>query len=87
MVKTNLRDLKAHLSEYVRKAADGEDIVVSVRGRVRAKLIAGETPRGLDALADEPGIMWNRGKPKGLSEPKRLDQGRSLSDWVLEDRR
>jgi prevent-host-death family protein len=86
-METNLRDLKAHLSEYVRRAAEGEDVVVSVRGRVRAKLVAEESRPRLDALAHIPGITWNGAKPAGLSEPKPLGAGHSLSDWVAEDRR
>jgi len=36
MLEATLRELEEHLSEYVRKAAEGEDVRVSVDGRVVA---------------------------------------------------
>ncbi|MCC5806288.1 MAG: type II toxin-antitoxin system prevent-host-death family antitoxin [Opitutales bacterium] len=35
---TNLRNAKARLSELVEQAAGGEEIVITVRGRAKAKL-------------------------------------------------
>jgi prevent-host-death family protein len=35
---TNLRDAKSNLSQLVQLAADGEDVVITVRGRPRARL-------------------------------------------------
>ena len=35
---TNLRDAKSNLSQLVRLAADGEDILITVRGRPTARL-------------------------------------------------
>jgi len=37
-MKVGIRELKAHLSEYVRKAEAGEQILVTDRGRPIAKL-------------------------------------------------
>jgi prevent-host-death family protein len=37
---TTLRDSKARLSELVNKAAQGEEILISVRGVPKAKLVA-----------------------------------------------
>lgn len=36
---TNLRDAKGRLSELVQLAAQGEEIVITVRGQARARLI------------------------------------------------
>lgn len=45
MQKVGIRELKGKLSEYVRKARDGEVILVTERGRVVAQLRApGPTP-------------------------------------------
>jgi prevent-host-death family protein len=35
---TTLRDGKAHLSELVERASRGEDVLITVRGKVKAKL-------------------------------------------------
>jgi prevent-host-death family protein len=43
----NIRESKARLSELVEKAAAGEEIMITVRGRPRARILAAgpETPR------------------------------------------
>ena len=35
---TTLRDGKAHLSELVERASRGEDVLITVRGKVKARL-------------------------------------------------
>ena len=42
MIKT-LRESKAKLSELIRRANQGEDILITVRGEVKAKLIGVES--------------------------------------------
>ena len=74
MVKT-LRESKAKLSELVEAASRGEDVLISVRGKVKARLTrATESSGGLTgrewaqellALQRRIGV---RGKPKLTSE-------------------
>lgn len=87
MLEATLRELEEHLSEYVRKAAEGEDVRVSVDGRVVARLVAVPTSPDLAALRSEPGVTWSGGKPAGLRNPEVVPAGVSLADWVIEDRR
>ena len=42
----NLRNAKSHLSEYVQRAAKGEEIVITVRGQPTAKLLAVKPLKG-----------------------------------------
>ncbi len=56
-----IRELKAHLSEYVGRAADGEAIVVTDRGRPVARLLP---------LHDD--LVFQRGIDEGWIEPARL---------------
>jgi prevent-host-death family protein len=35
---TNLKEAKAHLSQFVEAAANGEEVVITVRGKARARL-------------------------------------------------
>lgn len=86
-MQTNVRELKSHLSEYLRRAAEGEDVAVSVHGRVVAKIVAVPAEKSLESLVGEPGISWGGGKPAGLKRPEVLAGDVSLSDWVSEDRR
>jgi prevent-host-death family protein len=50
MVKT-LRESKAKLSELVERASQGEDILISVRGKVKAKLTRVSPQKKLDKKA------------------------------------
>ena len=52
MVKT-LRESKARLSELVALAAEGQEVLITVRGKVRARLIAAESAR-----PSEKGAAW-----------------------------
>jgi prevent-host-death family protein len=86
-MEASIRELKAHLSEYVRRAAEGEDVQVSVHGRVVAKIVPAAVPRDLASLRAEPGITWSGGKPVGVEDAETLAGGAVLAEWVTEDRR
>ena len=86
-MKTSIRDLKAKLSEHVRTASAGEDVLVSAHGRPVAKLVAAGKTREVRQLQKEPGILWNGGRPDGIARPAALKKGRSLADTIIESRR
>jgi prevent-host-death family protein len=50
MIKT-LRESKAKLSELVERASQGEDILITVRGKVKAKLTQAPAQKKLDMKA------------------------------------
>jgi prevent-host-death family protein len=84
---TNVRDLKARLSSFLRKVEAGASITVRVRNRAVARLVPVRTASRVADLARVPGIRWSGGKPKGLARAQRMPRGLSLSTWVAEDRR
>lgn len=51
---TSLRESKAHLSELVERAAKGEEIVITVRGKPKARLCP------VDTEASESQASWAR---------------------------
>jgi prevent-host-death family protein len=57
-VPVGIRELKAHLSDYVGRAARGEDIVVTDRGRPVVRVVpyvaASEIERGIEEGWIEP---------------------------------
>ena len=88
-----IRQLKAELSQQLRRVAGGETLSVTDRGRVIATI----TPA--PAASDQPAIQWAReivaagraswsgGKPRGSNPPVKR-RGRALvSEAVVEDRR
>ena len=88
-----IRQLKAELSQHLRRVRSGETVEVTDRGRVIATI----TPVARDA--EHPAILWTRTllaagraswsgrKPTGSSRPARLRGSATVSDAVLEDRR
>lgn len=89
MIQAGVREIKDHLSEYLRKVRRGERVVITDRGRPVAALVgvdeeaAGETAwrlvrRGLGE--------WSGGKPRGLADAPRVP-GRRGEQAVIEDRR
>lgn len=51
MDEVNIADAKAHLSELVERAAAGDTVCITRRGKAMAKLVAAETPRKAIDLA------------------------------------
>ncbi len=86
-MKASIRELKAHLSEYIRQVTAGETVTISIHNRPVAQIVPIQRQTTLDDLAAQPGISWNGGKVAGLPRGETLSVGVSLSDWVVEDRR
>jgi len=84
MTTVGIRELKAHLSHYVRRARQGERVIVTDRGREVAELRA-ITPAhpGLKELIDSGVVKWSGGKPAEFPRPIEI-RGEPISDTVLE---
>ncbi|WP_420445945.1 type II toxin-antitoxin system Phd/YefM family antitoxin [Candidatus Poriferisodalis sp.] len=92
-----IRELKAHLSECVRRAAAGEHIIVTDRGRPVAQLTglgqSSEDQRVLDDMARiERGVAegWitpaKRRGPLGPARPIPSNSGLTIAEVLDEDR-
>ena len=86
-MEASIRELKAHLSEYIRQASAGETVTINVHNRPVAQIVPIKRQTALGDLATQPGISWNGGKVAGLPRGEALPVGVSLADWVAEDRR
>ena len=82
-----VRDLKTHLSAYLRRVKAGEQVIITDHGEPCA-VIQPFPPAGKQdqhqVLLGNPNISWN-GKRFLPPEPVRIG-GRALSDLILEDR-
>lgn len=94
-MEVSVRELKDGLSEYLRRVARGEEVIVTSRGRPVARLgplpatSAEQRLASREQMAAVPGLRVGRGgRPRGSADPIRVGRGeRQLSELVLEDRR
>jgi len=88
-MSVSVRELKVHLSEYLRRAQRGETLDVTSRGEVVARLVpAPSSESALEALRAQPWVITGQaGASFGLDMPVKLrGVGPSLSELLLEDR-
>ena len=96
-MEASVRELKAHLSEYLRQIAAGEEVVVTSHGKPVARLTsvvtAPKTQEEIEAeaIARLQSLPWIRPgdgkKVRGADRPISWQPGqKTLSDMVLEDR-
>ena len=88
MQKVGVRELKAHLSAYLRRTETGERLTVTDRGRAVAVLSPIESTRvdWVHGLVSEGLARWGGGKPVGLT-PRIKSRGKPASQMVIDDRR
>jgi len=86
-MQASIRELKMHLSEYIRQVKAGETVTINVHNHPVAQIVPIKRHDTLGDLAAQPGITWNGGKAVGLPRGEALPVGVSLADWVAEDRR
>jgi len=86
MISVGIKELKEKLSGYVDKVRQGEEVVVTDRGREIALLIPISRERGaVKDLVEKGNVRWSGGKPAGLQGVK--TKGKPLSKTILEERR
>lgn len=86
-----VRELRTHLSAYLRKVARGETVTLGDRNRRPiARLVPagqGEDVRWLEELAQSGAVGLGSGRPGQGGRVKPRRRARSISDFVTEDRR
>ncbi len=83
--EVGVRELHDRLSEYLEKVEQGEEIVVTRRGKPIARLSKVGSPRPLEELERRGLVRWPE-RPKGIPKPLPGAKG-SVSDLVSEQRR
>jgi prevent-host-death family protein len=90
--EVGVRELKARLSEHLRRAQAGERLVVTDRGKPIATLGPADDqparPAWLVQLAAEGRVRIGHGvRPVGMHPRAALTSGATVSDAVIDDRR
>ena len=90
MDTVGIRELKTHLSRYLKRVRAGTRLLVTEHGRSIATIHPVEPSADVDwahQLVAEGHAHWNGGKPTGGSKPVAMTGRRTASSIVLEDRR
>ena len=95
-MEISVRELKSRLSEYLRRAAAGEEVVVTSRGKEMARLVAprsalrsraSNVEQAVALLRSQPWIRPGKGKPRLPKFVLRLKPGeKTLAEIVSEER-
>lgn len=86
--EVGIRDLKSHLSKYLRMVKKGQSITITERGKPIAQIIPKDVPirDRIDRLVEAGFIEWNG---HALGPPRsavRNDSSRLVSDIIVEMR-
>lgn len=84
MAQIGIRELKAHLSAYVKTAHAGERVVITDRGAVVAQIVPAEGESALQRLIDEGIAMPPAHRKRATPHPQVTDG--PVSDLVSEQR-
>jgi prevent-host-death family protein len=84
-VEVGIRELRNHLSLYLDRVRDGDEVVVTDRGRAIARVVPLGTERALDRLIAE-GIVTPARRTKQRATKPIKTKG-TVSDLVGEQRR
>jgi prevent-host-death family protein len=83
-MQIGIRDLKAHLSAYVKSASSGERVIITDRGVVVAQIVPAEGDAVLQRLIDEGLAMPPAHRQRRMPRPLVTDG--PISDLVAEQR-
>ena len=83
--EVGIRDLRDHLSRWIGRVRQGEEIVVTDHGRAVARIVPFETPRRLDQLIAEGKVTPAATARRTL--PRRVRATRPVSPLVDDQRR
>jgi prevent-host-death family protein len=85
-VEVGIRELRAHLSRYLDRVREGDEIVVTDRGKPIAQILPMNGQRKIDRLI-AAGLVTPapRKEPRPLPKPIKIEGG--ISDLIDEQRR
>ncbi|MHB8695251.1 MAG: type II toxin-antitoxin system Phd/YefM family antitoxin [Solirubrobacteraceae bacterium] len=85
-MEVGIRELRADLSRWVKRVHEGEEVVVTDRGKAVARLVPVAGERTIDRLIRE-GLVTPAPRPWRGKLPRPIEGAGPLSDIVLDDRR
>jgi prevent-host-death family protein len=87
-INVGVRELKTHLSEYLRDVKKGKTIVVTEHGKPVGRLIPTSLPQEdrIEALRRAGIITWSGKRPRPVTPVTRRHRSGAIADLLVEDR-
>jgi prevent-host-death family protein len=88
MPQTGIRDLKTHLSSYLRQVEAGQTVVITRHGKPIGRIVpvTQSTETQIEALSQAGLIAWNRQNLQPLAPVAQARGQRTVADLLLEGR-
>ena len=88
MTETGIRDLKTHLSRYLRQVEAGQTVVITRHGKPIGRIVpvTESTAAQLDTLKQAGLIAWNDEKLQPSAPVAQARGERTVAELLLEDR-
>ena len=86
--EAGIRELKAHLSAYLRRVKAGETIVITERGTTVGRIvpIGASLENQMEALAQAGLVAWNGKKLRRIAPVARANGEKTVAELLIEDR-
>jgi prevent-host-death family protein len=87
-MSVGIRELKGHLSEYLRRVRAGETVIITDRGQPVGRIVPVAQPLEdrLEAMAQAGLILWSGRKLEPMAPVARTRGERTIADLLVEDR-
>ncbi len=86
MAEAGIRELRDHLSKYLERVREGEEVIITDRGTAVARVVPIEQPRPYDRLVAE-GIIEPSRSSERTRPSRRVTADGSVSELVADQRR
>lgn len=84
-MEVGIRDLRDHLSRYLERVREGDDVTITDRGRAVARIVGVEGVRTIDRLVAEGLVEPRPSRRRGTR--RAVPASGTVSDLVAEQRR
>ena len=86
--EAGIRELKTHLSAYLRRVKAGETIIITERGTPvgRIVLIGASLENQMEALVHAGLVSWNGKKLRRITPVARAKDAKTVAELLIEDR-
>ncbi len=87
-MSVGIRELKGHLSEYLRRVRAGETVLITDRGQPVGRIVPVAQPLQdrLEAMIQAGLILWSGKKLEPMAPVARARGERTVADLLVEDR-